>query len=274
MSRKLGAADAFAIGQGVEEPVFLIARCDEADGTLADALSARGARVLRLPLFQYEPGPDIPRLQEWLPAAPEGAALAWTSRHGAVMLVERMLPRHVEELRRLRLFALGPESAAPVLAAGLAVEVPGDPLDARRLAAHMIARGDVRRVAVIHGDRALPDLREGLREAGLEVEAFEVYRTRFADPDVAEVRRALEKGRLAAAAFMSPSGVEALERLLSPADLERLHRGVVAVARGGTTYRALRERGYDRAVDPAAQGLSFGACALDVLDSLMRTRNA
>jgi uroporphyrinogen-III synthase len=184
-----------------------------------------------------------------------------------------MLPRHPDRIRALRLFALGTESAGPLVRAGLPVEIPEDPSDARRLAAHLSGQSGVHSVAVLHGDRALPDLREGLRAAGIPVEAFEVYRTRFADADVAEVHRALERGRVAAAAFMSPSGAEALERLLSPADLERLHRGVVAVAKGQTTYRALRERGYDRAVDAAAQGLSFEACALDVLDSLMRTRD-
>lgn len=190
------------------------------------------------------------------------------------MLVARALPKHAGRLRALRLFALGPESAAPAVGAGLAVEIPEDPLDARRLVAHLTAQSGIGTVAVLHGDRSLPELREGLGEAGLVVEAFEVYRTRFADADVTEVRRALDGGRLLAAAFLSPSGAEALERLLPPADVERLHRGVVAVAKGGTTYRALRERGYDRPVDPGALGLSFEACALDVLDSLMRTRSA
>ena len=273
MTRMFGAADAFAIGRRAEGPVFLIARCDEADGALADALSARGARVLRLPLLEYEPVPDLTGLQKWLSAAPAGAAMVWTSRRAAAILAERLLPQHDARFRALRLFALGPESAAPLVGAGLTVEVPDEPLDARRLAAHLIGKAGVSPVAVIHGDRSLSDLRDGLRQAGVAVETFEVYRTRFADADVTEVRRALERGRLAAAAFMSPSGAEALERLLSAADLERLHRGVVAVAKGGTTYRALRERGYDRAVDAAAQGLSFEAFALDVLNSLMRIQN-
>lgn len=274
MSRPFGTEDAFAIGRKSEMPVFLIARCEEVDGPLAEALSARGARVLRLPLLRFEPGPDLPRLDAWLSAAPEGSALAWTSRRAAAVLVERALPRHAPRLRMLRLFALGSESAAPAVGAGLAVEIPEAPLDAGRLAAHLTRQEGIRRVAVLHGNRALPDLRQGLSAAGLEVEAFEVYRTQLADADVTEVRRALETRRLVAAAFPSPSGAEALERLLPSSEVERLRRDVVAIAKGGTTYRALRDRGYDRVVDPAAQALSFEACALDVLDSLMRTRSA
>ncbi len=283
MSGPLRAADAFALGaKRAEAPTFLIARCEEADESLASALTARGARVLRLPLLATEPGPDVERLGAWLEAAPEGAAVAWTSRRAAEALVTAALPRHAARLRALPLFALGAESAAPALLAGLAVTLPDDARDARRLAAFIAGSpggaedaaspGRPRRVAVLHGDRALPDLREGLRTAGLEVDAFEVYRTRFVDADVSEVSRALACGTLWAAAFLSPSGVEALERRLPPGDLERFRLDVVAVAKGGTTHRALTERGYRRAVDPGAQGLTLEACALDVMDSLMRTR--
>jgi uroporphyrinogen-III synthase len=287
------AADAFALGaKRSEAPVFLIARCEDLDEPLAGALTERGARVLRLPLLTTEPGADLERLDAWLAAPPEEAGVAWTSRRAAEALVAAALPRHEARLRALPLFALGAESAAPALKAGCTVILPAEARDARRLAEHIsgarshapdgdvppgpsprgsAARG-VKRVAVLQGDRALPDLSEGLRAAGLEVDAFEVYRTVFADADVGEVTRALARGGLYAAAFLSPSGVEALERRLSAEDASRLHRDVVAIAKGGTTHRALVERGYLRAVDPGANGLTFEACALDVMDSLMRTR--
>ncbi len=280
MTGSIRAADAFALGsKHAEAPVFLITRCEEGDEPLAVALAERGARVLRLPLLTTEPGPDLERLDAWLAAPPEAAAVAWTSRRAAQALVETALPRHAERLRALPLFALGAESAAPALAAGLTVSLPKDARDARRLVEFMTAsRGDAppgaRRVAVLHGDRALPDLRVGLRAAGLEVDAFEVYRTRFADADVGEVTRVLARGVLYAAAFLSPSGVEALERRLSAKVAEQLRRDVVVIAKGGTTLRALVERGYQRAVDPGANGLTFEACVLDVMDSLMRTRQA
>ena len=293
MNAPVRAADAFALGaKRAEAPVFLIGRCEDADELLVGALTERGARVLRLPLLTTEPGPDLERLDAWLASPPEGAGVAWTSRRAAEALVATALPRHDATLRALPLFALGAESAAPALAAGLTVSLPQDARDARRLAEFITGSrrdapgGDappgppprtgaapgVRRVAVLHGDRALPDLREGLLAAGLEVDPFEVYRTSFADADVSEVTRALARGVLYGAAFLSPSGVEALERRLSPEDASRLRRDVVVIAKGGTTHRALVERGYLRAVDPGANGLTFEACALDVMDSLMRTR--
>ena len=102
--------------------------------------------------------------------------------------------------------------------------------------------------------------------------SFEVYRTRLASPDTGEVTRALATDRLRAVAYFSPSAIEALERLLAPQQVAALRERVVAVARGGTTHAALREHGYRRAVDPSASGLTLEAAALDILDSLMRTR--
>jgi uroporphyrinogen-III synthase len=271
---RFGIEDAFEIGRGsAGAPVFLIARCDETDGPLAEALAARGARVLRLPLLVFDPGPDLEALATWLAEPPEGTAIAWTSRRAAEALVAHGLPRHAARLRAMPLFALGAESAGPAVQAGLPVEIPDDPRDAQRLAAHLSARAGVHRVAVLHGDRALPDLRDGLRAAGLEVTSFEVYRTRFASPDMGEVARALAADRLCAVAYFSPSAVEALERLLAPESLSGLRGRVVAIARGGTTHDALRERGYRRAIDPSASGLTLEAAALDILDSLMRTRS-
>ena len=273
MTGRFGIEDAFTIGRrSGGTPVFLIARCDATDGPLADALAARGARVLRLPLVVFDPGPDLEALGAWLTDPPEAAAIAWTSRRAAEALVALGLPRHAARLRAMPLFALGAESAAPAIQAGLPVEIPDDPRDARRLAAHLASQGAVRRVAVLQGDRALPDLREGLRETALEVTAFEVYRTRLASPDTGEVARALEADRLLAVAYFSPSAVEALERLLAPERLAALRERVVAIAKGATTHGSLRERGYRRAVDPTASGRTLEATALDILDSLMRMR--
>ena len=220
MSGPLRAAIAFALGaKHAEAPTFLIARCEEADEPLASALTARGARVLRLPLLATEPGPDMEKLAAWLETPREGDAVAWTSRRAAEALVAAALPEHAPRLRALPLFALGAESAAPALRAGLTVSLPEDAGDARRLAAFIAgAPGGPRRVAVLHGDRALPDLREGLAAAGLEVDAFEVYRIRFVDADLGEVSRALARGALWAAAFLSPSGFASLQKVCTTSD--------------------------------------------------------
>ena len=68
-----------------------------------------------------------------------------------------------------------------------------------------------------------------------------------------------------AAAFFSPSGIEALERLLSPGAVRRLRAEALALARGETTRAALESKGYRNAAVRA-----FDAAALEALQSMTR----
>ncbi len=253
--------------------LFVIAREDPIDATLAGEAERLGWRVLRLPLLATEPGPDRAHFLDWLQAPPPGSAIAWTSRRAGEALAEIALPRFREALARMALFAVGEESAAAVRGAGLPVEFLVGGGGAAALADWiLIHRGSLRiaRVAFLHGDKALPTLPDELRAAKLEVISFELYRTRFLSPDVRELTAALETGKPVTAAFWSPSGVEALERLLLPDALAILHRDVEVLARGETTYHALVDRGYRRAAAPPLNSGPFDAIALEALQSRQR----
>jgi uroporphyrinogen-III synthase len=262
--------------------LFVIAREDRQDDALARGAVERGYEVARLALLASEGGGDSDRFLAWLAHPPEGAALAWTSRRAAEVIEAIALPRHRDALASMPLFAVGAESAAPIRAAGLAVTTPPDVSPGAKRLAALIARAApggiasaspprtaISRVAFPHGDKALPDLPEALAAAGIGVEPFEVYRTRFLSPDVSAIERAVEAGRLAAVAYFSPSGVESLERLLHPEVAARLRRDVPALARGETTRAALSLRGYRRATGPGAAE-AFDFFALDALQSSMR----
>ncbi len=254
--------------------LFVIAREDPRDLALAREAERLGWSVLRLPLFAAEPGPDRGRFLEWLREPPHGASIAWTSRRAAQALAEIALPRSREVLARLPLFAVGEESAAPMRDAGIDVEVCPDRRGAASLAEWMIGRREalqIARVAFLHGDKALPTLPDALRAAKMEPELFEIYRTRFLAPDVGAIDAALEAGGPVTVAFLSPSGVEALERLLSPKAVARLREGAEVVPRGETTYEALAARGYRRARSPLDDTRAFDAIALEALQSRQRT---
>jgi uroporphyrinogen-III synthase len=265
--------------------LFAIARADRLDDALARGAAERGYEVMRLALLASDRGRDSDRFLAWLAHPPEGAAIAWTSRRAAEAIATIALPRHRDAMAGLSLFAVGAESAASIRDAGLAVATPSDGSAGAKGLAALIARAEpgergaasasrprskVSRVAFLHGDRALPDLPEALAAAGIGVEPFEVYRTRFLSPDVSAVERAVETGRLAAVAFFSPSGVESLEHLLHPEIAARLRRDIPALARGETTRAALASRGYRRASCPGAAE-AFDFFALDALQSSMRT---
>jgi uroporphyrinogen-III synthase len=254
--------------------LFVIARDDPRDAALASEAERLGWSVLRPRLLETEPGSDRGRFLDWLRAPAPDASIAWTSRRAAAALAELALPRFQESLARMPLFALGEESAAPMREAGIVVEVCPDERGAATLANWILLRRDalgIARVAFLHGDKALPTLPNGLRAAKLEVVPFELYRTRFLSPDVGKLKAGLEAGRPVTAAFWSPSGVEALERLLSPEAVTALRENAVVLPRGETTYQALIDRGYRRARSPRNETRAFDAIALEALQSRQRT---
>lgn len=237
--------------------LLVVTRSDPRDDRIVEAAQGCSFRVARLPLLGTEPGRDMAGWVDWLEHPREGSAIAWTSRRAAVALADAALPRFQDVLARLPLFAVGAESAAPITDRHLDVTFVGSEPSATRLAALITearAARDIRRVAFLHGDRSLPDLPAALERAGIAVDPFEVYRTSFLAPDVDVVRSALAADDPVVIFYYSPSGIEALERLLPPDALGSLRARARAVPIGDTTRRALEARGYagiaEAGIDP------------------------
>ncbi len=248
-------------------PLFVITRDDPADDRLHAQALAAGFAVAREALLATEPGADSPRLAEYLAELPEETGLAWTSRRAAEALVGS-LPRERSRLARVPMYAVGEESALPVRAAGLSPLHPPEPLGAAVLAQFIAERAGadhVRRILFLHGNRALPDLPDGLRERGLEVRFLEVYRTRFLNPEFVGLDGALQNGAAIIAAFFSPSGVEAFERLLYTKPRAALRERATAIARGSVTAAALHKHGYRNVIgyEPDAPFSSYAQKALE-----------
>ena len=228
----------------------MFARHDDRDNSLAADADRMGYEVLRPALLATEPGKDVERCHAWIGGAPHGSAVAWTSRRAARALVGAMDSAVARDLlRKLPLFAVGADSAAPIRELGLTVAFVTEHPSARALARIILdqrAALGIERVAFLHGNRALPDLPDALRAVGLEVDGFEVYRTRDLSPDLSALEAALSAGRDVWIFYYSPSGVEALERRLRSESLDPLRRRARAVALGATTRAALQERGYAR----------------------------
>lgn len=256
-------------------PVLIVTRSEPSDDALVRAATEEGCEVARLALFETGPGSQVAAFTEWLGRPASGCALAWTSRRAAALLAEAALPAQRAALERIPLFAVGEESAGPITSSGLPVSVPPTGLGAGHLAAHLIEQAPalgIRRVAFLHGDRALSDLPDCLARAGIPVDRFEVYRTTYLPADPAPLVRALHTRRPCVVAYYSPSAISGLERLLDPEDGETLHADGVALARGDTTYQALLRWGYTHAQRPRGNRFaSFDAFVLDAVQSAARS---
>jgi uroporphyrinogen-III synthase len=255
-NEKARAGASAASAAAGRKPLFAITRMDAADDALAEAAEEMGYEVARLRLFETLPGSQVKELLSWLPGAPEGTALAWTSRRAATVLAEAALPEMHDALARLPLFAVGPDSAAPIASEGIAVTVPREAVGALNLATQLIGmapQSGIKRVAFLHGDRALTELPDALAGAGISVERFEVYRTEYVGCDVSPLTDALAAERPCVVAFYSPSGVAGLERSLEPAVSEALHDRATVIARGQTTYQTLLKWGYHQALRPMGE---------------------
>ena len=256
--------------------LLVLTRDEPRDAALRAAAERLGMRTLALPLLATDPGRDRMRLAARLGDDFAATAIAWTSRRAGEAFAELATPAIRKRLDRTPLFAVGAESAAPMRDAGFRVEAPADDAGAMALAAHLLERRaplGFDRVLFLHGDRALPDLPDALRRAGIEVEPYELYRTRFLAPDAGALETALRSGAPVAVACFSPSGVEALERLLSAEALLLLRGDSHALARGETTRAALETKGYRHAVVPrlGPKGAgAFDAAALEALQSMSR----
>ena len=232
--------------------LFVITRLDPRDDILESEAWALGYEVVRESLLETEPGVDAIWLSDRIAAIPDGTGLAWTSRRAANALV-LALPREYLKLKRIPLYAVGEESAAPLRLKDLSPHTPGEGKGAAELAdfiAERAAADGVRRVIFLHGNRSLPDLPDGLKARGIDVEFLEVYKTRFVTADLSGLEVALKEGAPIMAAFFSPSGVEALERFLTPDGRVRFRERAAAMAKGPTTARALEQRGYRTVLVP------------------------
>jgi len=247
-------------------PLFFLTRFEPTDDALAARASALGFMVLRVPLFTTEPGVDSPAIARRLAIVGDGVGIAWTSRRAAESLA-RALSGHRRGIERIPLYALGEESAAPIRRAGYTPLTPAEGMGASELAQFILGRAaqdGVRCVLFLRGDRSLPDLPNGLKAGGIDVFSLEVYRTRLLEANVEGLTTWLRKGDPVAAAFFSPSGVLALERLLDEESRARAHERVAAIARGHTTGQALEERGYKSVFRPKGDA-GFEAVAEEAL---------
>ncbi len=212
---------------------------------LAEALRRFGAEVIACPVLRAEPAPathlaplrDRLATYDWLVFTSENGVRGLRSQLAALGL-------DVGALGAPRVAAVGEATAEAVAGAGLSVDfVPGE-FRAEVLVRELLAAHDLRDKCLlrVRGGRASTEVEDTLREAGVEVDVLDSYRTLPAAPDPAVRRDILGRGA-DAVCFASGSAVDGFERAVAE---HGLHDRAVAACNGPLCARAAERTGWRR----------------------------
>ncbi|MFQ5415954.1 MAG: uroporphyrinogen-III C-methyltransferase [Myxococcota bacterium] len=224
----------------------LVTRDASQSASLVEALRAVGGEAVLAPMIELAPPESWDEVDAALDRQGDCDALLLTSANAARFLALRAAERGVSLVPPgLRVFCVGPQTAAVARAAGIPVHhVPAEPADARALLEEvrrqLPPRG--RRFLLPRSERARAELPEGLAADGATVEAVTVYRTLPPSMDAETLRGLLRDPGLDALTFTSPSTVaHFVERL--DADSRTAAGRCIVAAIGSVTAEALREAG-------------------------------
>ena len=225
-------------------PTVLITRpAHQAEG-LAALLQAHGFRPVRFPTIVVRPIRPNPALDD---ALTHLAAYAWvvlTSANGVRLVGERAQALGLmDALRTARVAAIGPKTAAALLAQGVTPAFVPEEYVAEAI---LPGLGDLRgqRVLLLRARQARPTLAENIAAAGGEPHEVPVYETLPASP-TPEGLAALRHG-VDVLTFTSPSTVRHFVALVRQAGLDplALPGRLRVVCIGPITAQAARQAGF------------------------------
>ncbi len=233
----------------LEGRTIVVTRAQGQAEDLCLRLRRKGARVVEAPLIRFVDPPSFTRLDGALARLAAYDAIVFTS----VNAVDRFFAR----ARRLglgrpappkKLFAVGPQTAQALRAAGWPTAVPG-----RRFSLACGQRALLPRALV-----AAADLPRWLRRHGATVLVAPAYQTVLDDAGARRLRRACASRRIDAVTFTSGSTVDRFVAQLGAAAARRLLKRAAAGSIGPITSQALRAHGLGSIVQarlPTARSL-------------------
>lgn len=224
--------------------VVLVTRTREQAGKLSQALQEQGAEAIEVPSIELEPVADSPELNAAIGGLARFDWAFFTSANAVDIFLGQVKARTGDpgDLKKLKLGAIGPATAEALRRFGLNADyVP------RRFVAEGVLE-DIdpslvkgKRVLLPRADIARPDLVEGLRAMGAEVQQVVVYHTVPAKNGGREALREVLRRRVDIITFTSSSTVQNFVAMLG--DERRALNGMLVACIGPVTADKARELG-------------------------------
>lgn len=228
---------------------ILVTRPADQGREFGDALQRAGLEPMYAPMIEIVPTNDWTATDTALQAIDEYDALVFTSVNGVRFFVERMsrTGRNCDEMPAA--FGVGKRTKATIVDCGLTLIPTDDTMTAEGLAGEICTylsgagfQGvEGMRFLFPCGDKAREELPDALRTHGAIVDPIIVYVNRpVSSASSAQIIAAVDRGEIAAAAFFSPSQVDAFLAFF-PTLIADHRASLVIAAIGETTAGALRQ---------------------------------
>jgi uroporphyrinogen-III synthase len=242
----------------------VVTRAAEQSEQLVEALKAKGAVPVILPMVAFAPPDDQKPMDDALRGMQDYDWVFLTSQNALKALGERAHALKLDLLEAfsgVKIAAVGPATAEAALGAGLRVAYVASKHLGTALAEELASEVHGKRVLLPRSDRANPELVGVLQQLGAKVNEVCAYKTirPQSDTDAAAMTREAD-----AVLFFSPSAVHHLLDLLGSNEFVSLSQRSVFAAIGPVTEQALHKTGALRVL--LARDTSAGAVVESLTD--------
>ena len=228
----------------------LVTRALHQAGKLSEGLRALGAEPVEVPVLEIRPPESFEPLDAALRQIGGYDWLILTSANAVRALAGRAAFPNIslDKLAAPQVAAVGEATAAAARKAGLQIAFVPESYVAESLVEGLLPLSAGRRILLVRAALARDVIPDALRATGAEVDVVDAYQNGIPAGAPDQLRMALEGG-LDAATFTSSSSVTHLKAAATAAGLAWPFSGVAAISIGPITSKALREEGWEPAVE-------------------------
>lgn len=236
-----------------------VTRARERNTRISKKLSRLGAEVLEFPTIEIESLSEFKEMDRAIRELDHQDWAVFTSVYGVNAFFDRLRKTHEKDARalsRLRIAAVGPETAAALEENGISPDLVPPRFETEAIVAEFAARfGNLKgkHVVLFRTDIAPPALEAGLKKLGAEVTRVTAYRTRLPHSAPKEAVERLSKGAVDFVTFTSSSTVDHFVKILGTRRTRFIAQKTRFASIGPVTTATLKKHG----LKPACQAKIF-----------------
>lgn len=225
---------------------IVVTRARAQAGILAQRITDLGGEVIECPTIEIQPPADFLAFDRALTRIDAYDWLIFTSVNSVEPFLLRLdhVGKSVADLTRLKIAAIGSETAKRLEAVGISVTVVPERYQAEGILDSLNADAmRAKRVLIPRAAKARDVLPETLRQWGANVDVVEAYRTVAPALDMSGIKKRLQLGEVDIVTFTSSSTVSNFVELFAGADLTSIVGNAAIASIGPITAKTVEDLG-------------------------------